>query len=114
MAALASRRPACQTGPAMPCFAPKLSRRQTLAGLGGTLGTLVLPARLSENWTFRELLAHVKQTTLGAYAHQDVPFEKLVEALSPERSRAHSPLFQVALVLENAPLPLEQQGGLRI
>jgi amino acid adenylation domain-containing protein len=82
--------------------------------VGFFANTLALPAELDGNPTFREHLARVKQTTLGAFAHQDVPLEKLVEALAPERSRNRAPLFQVALVLQNAPLALDQPGGLRV
>jgi amino acid adenylation domain-containing protein len=98
---------------------------RTRAELEGLIGffvnTLVLRARLSPELTFRELLAQVKATTLGAYEHQHVPFEKLVEELRPARSLSHSPLFQVLFALQNTPAealhlpgvslrPLEMQG----
>lgn len=87
---------------------------QTENLIGLFVNQLVLRTDLSGNPPFQELLKRVQQTTLGAYAHQDLPFDKLVEILKPERNPSYNPLFQVSLVLENAPLPALELAGLKL
>lgn len=82
---------------------PIANRNRTeLEGLiGFFVNTLVLRTQLESSLSFQNLLSRVKQVALAAYTHQDLPFEKLVEALQPERDLSYSPLFQVSFVLQN-------------
>ena len=82
--------------------------------IGFFVNTLPLRTNLSGNRTFRQVLEHVKEVTLGAYAHQDLPFEKMIEELQPERDVAYSPIFQVMFDMQNAPSESLTLNGLTI
>jgi amino acid adenylation domain-containing protein len=79
--------------------------------IGFFVNMLTIRADLTGNPSFTELLARIRTTTLDAFAHQDLPFEQLIEALQPERDMSRSPVFQFAFILQNAPTPGAELGA---
>lgn len=87
------------------------NRRDIEGLIGFFVNTLVMRNNPSPGLAFRDLLHRTRQTTLNAFANQDIPFEMVVDAVQPERNLSHSPLFQVMFVLQNMPAhPLELPG----
>jgi hypothetical protein len=90
------------------------NRLETERLIGFFVNTLVLRVRMKAEENFRQLLARVREVTLGAYERQDVPFEKLVEELAPQRNMSSTPLFQVVFILQNAPRESRSIPGLKV
>ncbi|GCF09960.1 non-ribosomal peptide synthetase/type I polyketide synthase [Dictyobacter arantiisoli] len=95
---------------------PIANRRRTEIEklIGCFINTLVIRTDLAGNLSFRELLHSVREKTLEAYAHQDLPFEQVVEALQPDRDLSRSPIFQVMFMLQNVPFPPTEFADLQL
>jgi amino acid adenylation domain-containing protein len=89
-------------------------RRELEPLIGFFVNTLVLRMALGDEQSFVQVLGRVREVCLGVYEHQEVPFERVVEELGPQREMGHSPLFQVFFALQNAPLPQIDLPGLRM
>ncbi|HKX27100.1 MAG TPA: amino acid adenylation domain-containing protein [Blastocatellia bacterium] len=90
------------------------NRAEVEGVIGFFVNQLVLRVEVKGSESFGTLMKQVREVCLGAYAHQDVPFEKLVEALQPERDLSRSPLFQVKLILQNIPRESLELEGLKL
>ena len=90
------------------------NRREIEDLIGFFVNTLVMRAKVSEEMTFTDFLRQVREVALAAYAHQDIPFEKLVEELQPERALSHQPLFQIVFTLQNVPRAGVQSSNLKL
>lgn len=96
---------AAQTDLRLGCGIANRRWRETEAMIGMIINMVVLRVDTGRDPALRELLARVRSVTLGAYAHQDLPFERIVEALRPERDLSYNPFFQIAFSFHDAPLP---------
>jgi len=90
------------------------TRKETEGLIGFFVNTLPLGMDLSGEPTFRELLRRVRDTAIEAYAHQNIPLERIVEQLNPERDPDHTPLFQVLFVMQGTALPETSFSGLEL
>jgi amino acid adenylation domain-containing protein len=90
------------------------TRAETEHLIGFFVNTLVLRTKVNEHESFSELVQRAKETCLGAYAHQQTPFEKLVEELNPERNLSHAPVFQISFDLQNMPREVLELKGLQL
>jgi non-ribosomal peptide synthetase component F len=90
------------------------TEREVRGLIGLFVNMLILRSDLVGNPPFRALLGRMREDCLDAYAHQDVPFEKLVEVLQPERDVSRNPLFQVMFALQNTPMPKLELPGLAL